>query len=159
MLTTSILSAAAAIALIVLTWSSSGFTAETSIVIQNCSSTYMTQKYENMGIIDRTVFIAGVLAALISLQISLTSASWFCKASKTPSPPPRGKLFFFSSCLTLTAIPVLGYYFSFFVELNNCSDLGRGLPTIMTLGVSAILMVLALTLIIIIACNSSSEAN
>jgi hypothetical protein len=162
-MTLSLLSAAAAVSIIVLTVSkgNSGLAGETSIIISNCASGYFAEKYNNLNIINRVVFVSSSLAALISLQLALTASGWFCKQCNSSTPPsiPTARMFFWSSCLALSAVPPLGYYLSIFAEAGNCSNSVQFTDIIIILGIAAILMGLALTLSLLFLCKNSPRPS
>lgn len=128
---------------------------EPSILVQSCPTQYFTDKFANIAIINRIVFVFTVLAVLIGLQIGIVALGWFCQRCNTSKQPEvsREKLFFLCSSLTIVSVPPLGHYFTFYVELNNCSQTTNFSHIIIVLAAAAILLSINVFLSILILCK------
>jgi hypothetical protein len=155
----SALAAAAAVILVVIlaSWGNTGFIGSGSIAVGTCPNAYLTNKFGNLPTTNTAIFVCSCVGALTSCILVLVFVGWVCKIccnSLKPSLSSKGGLFALLSVTILAAIPPLGYYISFILELSQCSNNTLDVTnTFATLFMAAALLILAFIVLALVLCQ------
>lgn len=165
MMVTAMLTASAAVTLTVLlvSWGNMGLMGSPSITLGTCTETYFTNKYANLSYIISVTFVGSCVATLSSLILLFIVLGWACKSCGKgfqPSNCAYGGLFFFLALTIISAIPPAGYYLSFGMELNRCTNSSYDSTQVFTtLVLAASVLALAFILAIIILCLKPASSS
>lgn len=154
------LGCAAVITLVVLLaiWGNTGIIGTGSIAIgSTCSNSYFKTKFSNMTVINFTIFIGSCISSLALSLLLFVFIGWVCINQLRPTSATQIGLSILSSLAILTLIPAVGYYLSFLIEFNQCSnntiDFANTL-IVLILAAGAILM--ACLILAMVVCQSRS---